>query len=57
MTLATPNQQKKARPPQTLGIGPQTLKNFRLGSGVVLAVQASVVDEMLSARLNLMKRK
>ena len=30
ITLATSNQQKKARPPETLGIGPQTLKNFRL---------------------------
>src|SRR5450755_3363563 len=25
-----PSSKKKARPPQTLGIGPQTLKNFRL---------------------------
>src|ERR1035441_7680073 len=25
-----PTSKKKARPPQTLGIGPQTLKNFRL---------------------------
>jgi hypothetical protein len=30
MTLATLIQQKEGRPPQTLGIGPQTLKNFRL---------------------------
>src|SRR5450755_2760135 len=27
-----PSSKKKARPPQTLGIGPQTLKNFRLRS-------------------------
>jgi hypothetical protein len=28
--LATTNQQKKDPTPQTLGTGPQTLKNFRL---------------------------
>src|ERR1035437_6268658 len=29
-----PSSKKKARPPQTLGIGPQTHKNFRLGATV-----------------------